>query len=259
MAPEYGATMGFFPMDATSAAYLRSTGRTEEQVATYEAYYKAQGMFGMPLKGDIDYSIELDLDLSSIVPAVAGPKRPQDRIPLSLLKSTFAEICGKTYGRAQQVDSVAVTMHGDAGDPEADTTHNVGLRDGAILVAAITSCTNTSNDGLMLAAGLLAKKAAALGLKVPPYVKTSIAPGSRIAARYFSNNGLSEALDSIGFSIVGYGCTTCIGNSGPLNADVEKAVVESDIVSCSVLSGNRNFEARIHPHVKANFLMSPPW
>lgn len=258
MAPEYGATMGFFPIDSTSADYLRATGRSEEHVATYEAYYQAQGLFGMPSKGDIDYSIELELDLSTIVPSVAGPKRPQDRIALSELKTSFATICDTTYGRPQRKDSVAVTMHGDAGNPDAPTTHDVTLTDGSILVAAITSCTNTSNDGLMLAAGLLAAKAAAKGLKVPAHVKTSIAPGSRIAARYFADNGLTPALDAIGFSIVGYGCTTCIGNSGPLNADIEKAVVDNGLVSCSVLSGNRNFEARIHPHVKANFLMSPP-
>lgn len=258
MAPEYGATMGFFPIDATSSAYLRATGRPEEHVATYEAYYKAQGMYGMPMAGDIDYSTELTLDLGSIVPAVAGPKRPQDRIPLSELKNSFADICATTYGKKQNTTPVAVTMHGNAGNPEADTTHSVGLVDGSILVAAITSCTNTSNDGLMLAAGLLAKKAAALGMKIPAHVKTSIAPGSRIASRYFANNGLIDALDSIGFSIVGYGCTTCIGNSGPLNKDIEQAVIAENIVSCSVLSGNRNFEARIHPHIKANFLMSPP-
>ncbi len=258
MAPEYGATMGFFPIDATSAAYLRATGRSEEHVTTYENYYKAQGMFGMPMAGDIDYSVELELDLSTIVPAVAGPKRPQDRIPLADLKQSFATICESTYGHPQNATPVPVTMKGDAGNPDADTTHDVALADGSILVAAITSCTNTSNDSLMLAAGLLAKKAAALGMKVPAYVKTSIAPGSRIAARYFANNGLTEALDAIGFSIVGYGCTTCIGNSGPLNSAIEQAVTEHDLVSCSVLSGNRNFEARIHSHVKANFLMSPP-
>lgn len=258
MAPEYGATMGFFPIDATSAAYLRATGRSEEHVATYEAYYKAQGLFGMPKKGDIDYSAELELDLSSIVPAVAGPKRPQDRIPLSELKESFASLCRDTYGQEQRQEPVAVHMQGDAGAPDAPTAHDVALADGSILVAAITSCTNTSNDGLMLAAGLLARNAAARGLRVPAYVKTSIAPGSRMAARYFANNGLTDALDAIGFSIVGYGCTTCIGNSGPLNPALEKAVVEEGLVSCSVLSGNRNFEARIHPHVKANFLMSPP-
>lgn len=258
MAPEYGATMGFFPADATSAAYLRATGRSEEHVATYEAYLKAQGIFGMPRKGDIDYSTELELDLGSIVPAVAGPKRPQDHIALSTLKSSFAEMCEKTYGHPQKTEPVAVTMKGDAGNPDADTTHEVELKDGSVLMAAITSCTNTSNDSLMLAAGLLAKKAAALGMKVPAHVKTSIAPGSRIAARYFENNGLIAALDAIGFSIVGYGCATCIGNSGPLNSALEQAVTEHDLVSCSVLSGNRNFEARIHSHIKANFLMSPP-
>ncbi len=258
MAPEYGATMGFFPFDETSAAYLRTTGRSEEHAATCESYLRAQGLFGMPKKGDIDYTIELELDLSTIEPAVAGPKRPQDRIPLASLKESFASICRDTYGAEQNTTPVPVTMKGDAGNPDADTTHDVELKDGSILVAAITSCTNTSNDGLMLAAGLLAKKAAALGLKVPAYVKTSIAPGSRIAARYFSNNGLTEALDSIGFSIVGYGCTTCIGNSGPINTAIEEAVVKHNLVSCSVLSGNRNFEARIHSHVKANFLMSPP-
>ncbi|MBR3945004.1 MAG: aconitate hydratase AcnA, partial [Akkermansia sp.] len=258
MAPEYGATMGFFPADATSSAYLRATGRSEEHVATYEAYLKAQGIFGMPRKGDIDYSTELELDLGSIVPAVAGPKRPQDHIALSTLKSSFAEMCEKTYGHPQKTEPVAVTMKGDAGNPDADTTHEVELKDGSVLMAAITSCTNTSNDSLMLAAGLLAKKAAALGMKVPAHVKTSIAPGSRIAARYFENNGLTAALDAIGFSIVGYGCATCIGNSGPLNSALEQAVTEHDLVSCSVLSGNRNFEARIHSHIKANFLMSPP-
>ena len=231
MAPEYGATMGFFPADATSAAYLRATGRSEEHVATYEAYLKAQGIFGMPRKGEIDYTTELELDLSTIVPAVAGPKRPQDHIALSALKSNFAEICEKTYGHPQKTTPVSVTMKGDAGNPEADTTHDVELKDGSILVAAITSCTNTSNDSLMLAAGLLAKKAAALGMRVPAHVKTSIAPGSRIAARYFENNGLTSALDAVGFSIVGYGCATCIGNSGPLNAALEQAVVDNDLVS----------------------------
>ena len=258
MAPEYGATMGFFPIDETSAAYLRATGRSEDQVATYEAYYRAQGLFGMPKAGDIDYSVELTLDLASIVPAVAGPKRPQDRIPLTELKGSFPQICESVSGAAPRTEAVAVTMKGDAGNPDADTVHDVELRDGSILVAAITSCTNTSNDGLMLAAGLLARKAAALGLKVPAYVKTSMAPGSRIAERYFANNELTAALDAIGFSIVGYGCTTCIGNSGPLNAAIEQAVIDNKLVSCSVLSGNRNFEARIHPQVKANFLMSPP-
>ena len=258
MAPEYGATMGFFPFDEVSADYLRATGRTPQQVDTCVAYLKAQGLYGMPQAGDIDYSAVLELDLAGIVPAVAGPKRPQDHIALADLKESFAEICKETYGHAQRTDAVKVTMHGDAGNPDADTAHEVELTDGSILVAAITSCTNTSNEGLMLAAGLLAQKAAALGLRVPAHVKTSMAPGSRIATRYFANNGLTEALDAIGFSIVGFGCTTCIGNSGPLNPQLEQAVAEHGLVSCSVLSGNRNFEARIHPLVKANFLMSPP-
>ena len=258
MAPEYGATIGFFPPDEVSAAYLRATGRLEDHVRTYENYYRAQGLFGMPRKGELDYSTELELNLEEVEPAVAGPKRPQDRIPLRELKGQFDSICQSTLGRAPRQESVGVTMQGDAGDPEAATQHDVRLADGSILMAAITSCTNTSNDGLMLAAGLLAKKAAALGMKVPAHVKTSIGPGSRMAARYFALNGLTEALDSIGFSIVGYGCTTCIGNSGPLNPQLEEAVVREGLLSCSVLSGNRNFEARIHPHVKANFLMSPP-
>ena len=258
MAPEYGATMGFFPMDETSAQYLLATGRSQEHVDTYRAYYQAQGIFGMPMPGDIDYSAELTLDLAEVQPAVAGPRRPQDLIPLAELKEKFPTLCEETYGQLPTEQKVPVHMKGDAGNPEAPTEHDVELADGSILVAAITSCTNTSNDGLMLAAGLLAKKAAALGLRVPAHVKTSMAPGSRAAARYFASNGLTEALDTIGFSIVGYGCTTCIGNSGPLHESIETAVTEHPLVTCSVLSGNRNFEARIHPLVKANFLMSPP-
>ena len=258
MAPEYGATMGFFPVDDTCARYLAATGRSQEHVDTYVAYYRAQELYGMPMPGDIDYSAVLTLDLGTVVPAVAGPRRPQDLIPLSELKSRFPELCRETYGRASTGERIMVAMQGDAGNPAAPTRHDVELGDGAILVAAITSCTNTSNDGLMLAAGLLAQKAAALGLRVPAYVKTSMAPGSRAAARYFANNALTEALDAIGFSTVGYGCTTCIGNSGPLHEAIEAAITEHPFVSCSVLSGNRNFEARIHPLVKANFLMSPP-
>ncbi|MFI3244589.1 MAG: aconitate hydratase AcnA [Akkermansia sp.] len=258
MAPEYGATMGFFPVDAASVAYMAATGRDADHVATYEAYYKAQEMFGMPAKGDIDYTVELDLDLDTIVPAVSGPKRPQDRMELSSLKSEFATMQEEVYKLPAGRADVTTTMQGEAGNPEAACSQEVTLNDGSILVASITSCTNTSNDGLMLAAGLLAKKASALGLKVPAHVKTSMAPGSRIAEKYFSNNELMDALDSVGFSIVGYGCATCIGNSGPLNPQIEQAVKEHDLLSCSVLSGNRNFEARIHASVKANFLMSPP-
>lgn len=263
MAPEYGATMGYFPIDEECARYLRATGRKEEDVVSYENYYKAQGLWGMPKRGDIDYSVELDLDLSSVEPAVAGPKRPQDRIVLSSLKERFNElltlpVAEGGYGKAEPSAPVRVTMHGEAGNPDSSATHDVELRDGSVLIAAITSCTNTSNAGLMIGAGILAKKAVALGLKVPAYVKTSMAPGSRIADTYFKANDLQDALDAIGFSTVGYGCTTCIGNSGPLNHDLEEAVKANDLVSCSVLSGNRNFEARVHASVKANFLMSPP-
>ena len=258
MAPEYGATMGFFPMDEVSANYLLSTGRSREHVDTYVAYYRAQQMFGMPQPGEIDYSEMLSLDLDSVQPAVAGPRRPQDLIPLTELKQSFSSICEGTFGRSASAETVHLQMRGDAGNPDASTQHDVELRDGSILVAAITSCTNTSNEGLMLAAGILAKKALRLGLRVPAHVKTSMAPGSRAAAQYFAHTELSAALDAIGFSIVGYGCTTCIGNSGSLNNSIEKALEQHPLISCSVLSGNRNFEARIHPRVKANFLMSPP-
>ncbi len=258
MAPEYGATMGFFPLDEQSLDYLKTTGRTAELVGTVESYFKAQDMFGMPQLGEIDYSVVLELDLSTIQPSVAGPKRPQDRIAMSELKVKFAELTQSTYNLELNRPAVAVTMQGDAGNPEAGITHDVELKDGSILVAAITSCTNTSNESLMLGAGILAKKAAALGMKVPAYVKTSMAPGSRLAEKYFNNNDLLAGLEAVGFSIVGYGCATCIGNSGPLNAQLEAAVKENELLSCSVLSGNRNFEARIHASVKANFLMSPP-
>ncbi len=258
MAPEYGATMGFFPLDEQSLDYLTTTGRSRELVSTIESYYKAQELFGMPQQGDIDYSVVLELDLSSIQPSVAGPKRPQDRIAMSELKGKFAELTQSTYNLPLNRPAIPVTMQGEAGNPEADVTQDVELKDGSILVAAITSCTNTSNESLMLGAGILAKKAAALGMKVPAYVKTSMAPGSRLAEKYFNNNDLLAGLEAVGFSIVGYGCATCIGNSGPLNAQLEAAVKEHELLSCSVLSGNRNFEARIHASVKANFLMSPP-
>ncbi len=258
MAPEYGATMGFFPVDSVCAQYLLATGRSRKHTETYVAYYRAQGLFGMPARGDIDYSAELELDLDSVRAAVAGPRRPQEHIPLTELKQRFSAICESTFGTPAREERVRVRMRGDAGAPDAPTQHEIELGDGSILVAAITSCTNTSNEDLMLTAGLLAKKAAERGLRVPPHVKTSMAPGSRAAAVYFAHTGLTAALDAIGFSIVGYGCTTCIGNSGPLNSSIEQALTEHPFISCSVLSGNRNFEARIHPHVKANFLMSPP-
>ncbi len=264
MAPEYGATMGFFPMDERCSEYLRQTGRSEEAVITYENYFKAQNMWGMPRKGDLDYTVELELDLASVCPAISGPRKPQDHIRLNTVKDTFRKLVAApaSEGGYEKADSpaVKVTMHAPAGTPEAveGFSQQAELKDGSILIAAITSCTNTSNPGLMLAAGLLAKKAVAVGLTVPAHVKTSIAPGSRIASDYFAANDLQGALDTLGFETVGYGCTTCIGNSGPLNPDLEQAVKDHNIVAASVLSGNRNFEARIHASIKTNFLMSPP-
>jgi len=233
MAPEYGATMGFFPVDTETIAYLRATGRSETECMAFERYFKAQQMFGMPSKGQIDYSVDLELDLATVQPSVAGPKRPQDRIELRELKQKSAEFLPPhTAGAA--------------------VTH------GSVVIAAITSCTNTSNPGVMLAAGLLAKKAVERGLRVPAHVKTSLAPGSRVVTDYLAKTGLQPYLDKLGFQLVGYGCLTCIGNSGPLPAEVEEAILKNDLITASVLSGNRNFEARVHPHVKANFLMSPP-
>ena len=252
MAPEYGATMGFFPIDGECSNYLRATGRDEKQVATYEAYYKAQGLWGIPQKGEIEYSTDLALDLSSVGPSVAGPKRPQDRIELSKLKQEFISAFSKPvtengFGKkAEEFSTVSAEVGGTK------------LGHGSVLIAAITSCTNTSNPSVMLAAGVLAKKAVAKGLKVNPLVKSSLAPGSRVVTDYLEKTGLAPYLDQLGFQTVGYGCTTCIGNSGPLSAPIEEAVVKNDLVAASVLSGNRNFEARVHQNIKSNFLMSPP-
>ncbi len=252
MAPEYGATMGFFPIDAECANYLRATGRDEKHVATYEAYYKAQGLWGIPQKGQIDYSQVVEFDLGSVVPSVAGPKRPQDRIELQDLKSNFVGSFAKPvtengFGKkAEEFSTVKADIAGTK------------IGHGSVLIAAITSCTNTSNPSVMLAAGLLAKKAVEQGLKPNPVVKSSLAPGSRVVTDYLNKTGLTPYLDQLGFQTVGYGCTTCIGNSGPLAAPVEEAVVKNDLVAASVLSGNRNFEARVHQNIKANFLMSPP-
>ena len=252
MAPEYGATMGFFPIDEECSNFLRATGRTEAQIATYEAYYKAQGLWGIPARGAIDYSQVIELDLSAVVPSVAGPKRPQDRIELKNLKQEFISSFSKPvteagFGKkAEDFTTVSAQVNGQ----------KVGH--GSVLIAAITSCTNTSNPSVMLAAGLLAKKAVAKGLKVNPAVKSSLAPGSRVVTDYLNKTGLTPYLDQLGFQTVGYGCTTCIGNSGPLAAPSEEAVVKHDLVAASVLSGNRNFEARVHQNIKANFLMSPP-
>src|SRR5438094_922763 len=308
MSPEYGATMGYFPIDQESVDYLRSTGRSDEQCLAFENYFRAQKMFGMPLRGEIDYSVDIDLDLAEVQPSVAGPKRPQDRINLPELGKTFRELLGKPvrdggYGK-QDIDlreKHIVELNGtaprngamfstdnkeeqgiNAGDelnkiemvanrPTPDPGREIEAESreifaqgrthighGSVLIAAITSCTNTSNPSVMIAAGLLAKKAVERGLRVDPAVKTSLAPGSRVVSDYLDKTGLQKYLDQLGFNLVGYGCTTCIGNSGPLHANIEKTINKYDLIAASVLSGNRNFEARVHQHIKANFLMSPP-
>lgn len=255
MAPEYGATMGFFPIDEETCRYFQATGRSEQQVRAIRDYFQAQQMFGIPRKGQCEYSTNLELNLADVVPAVAGPKRPQDRINLGDLKTKFSELLSKP---------VAENGYNKSGDLEK--THPVSLnggkpqelKHGSVLIAAITSCTNTSNPSVMLAAGLLAKKAVEKGLKVSPAVKTSLAPGSRVVTEYLKKSGLLPYLNQMRFNLVGYGCTTCIGNSGPLDPRIEETVTKNDIVAASVLSGNRNFEARVHQNIKANFLMSPP-
>ncbi|PYL26554.1 MAG: aconitate hydratase [Verrucomicrobia bacterium] len=308
MSPEYGATMGYFPIDQESVDYLRATGRSDELCRVFENYFRAQKMFGMPLKGEIDYSADIDVDLADVQPSVAGPKRPQDRINLPELGKTFRALLEKPvrdggYGK-QNVDlrkKHLVELNGSAprtGDmASSDTKEDQGINPGdelnkiemvanrptpdsgkeieaesidvfarghsrighgSVLIAAITSCTNTSNPSVMIAAGLLAKKAVERGLHVDPAVKTSLAPGSRIVSDYLDKTGLQKYLDQLGFNLVGYGCTTCIGNSGPLHPKIERAIHEFDLVAASVLSGNRNFEARVHQNIKANFLMSPP-
>ena len=256
MAPEYGATMGFFPIDAECSNYLRATGRDEKQVALYEAYYQAQGLWGIPQQGEIDYSTDLSFDLASVVPSVAGPKRPQDRIELSGLQREFFA----AYQRPVTENGFGKSRAGFGKSVKVETTakKKAKLASGSVVIAAITSCTNTSNPSVMLAAGLLAKKAVEKGLKVNPAVKASLAPGSRVVTDYLKKTGLQPYLNKLRFNTVGYGCTTCIGNSGPLDANIEDAVVKNDFITASVLSGNRNFEARVHQNVKANFLMSPP-
>jgi aconitate hydratase len=257
MAPEYGATMGFFPIDEETVNYLRATGRAEEHCATYENYYKAQGLFGIPGEGEIDYSVNLTLDLGSVQSSVAGPKRPQDRIEVPSLGSKFAELFSQPvaeggFGRD------AADLAGVTADVPVQNNGTAALGHGGVVIAAITSCTNTSNPSVMLAAGLLAKRAVERGLKLAPLVKASLAPGSRVVSDYLDKTGLQPYLDKLGFNLVGYGCTTCIGNSGPLDAEVEKAILDNNLIAASVLSGNRNFEARIHQNVRGNFLMSPP-
>jgi aconitate hydratase len=278
MAPEYGATMGYFPVDEETLAYLRGTGRPDDLVKLVEDYYRAQNLFGIATKKDaLSFSSVVELDLATVRSSVAGPKRPQDRIEIPSLKSTFNNLLTKSvaeggYGKnSEQLKQTAkVTMSADeqemlsdrpTPDPvagKAKLDHPGTLRNGSVVIAAITSCTNTSNPSVMLAAGLLAKKAVERGLTVDSTVKASLAPGSRVVSDYLNATGLQPYLDQLGFNLVGYGCTTCIGNSGPLPAPVEKAVIENDLIAASVLSGNRNFEARVHSSVKANFLMSPP-
>jgi aconitate hydratase len=252
MAPEYGATMGFFPVDERTLEYFRGTGRSREAVEALEAYFKAQNLFGIPRQGELDYSEALELDLSTIMPSLAGPKRPQDRIDLADVKRAFTSLF-----------SAPVRDNGFGKKPqELGKAHKAfdgtELRNGDVLIAAITSCTNTSNPGVLLAAGLVAKKAVELGLKVKPHIKTSLAPGSRVVTEYLARAGLLPYLEKLGFNVAAYGCTTCIGNAGPLAQPIEEAIVKNDLVCAAVLSGNRNFEARIHPNIRANFLASPP-
>jgi aconitate hydratase len=282
MAPEYGATMGYFPVDEETLAYLQGTGRPQELVQLVEDYYRAQNLFGIATKKDaIDFSSLVELDLSTIRPSVAGPKRPQDRIEIPALQSTFLDLLAKPiaeggYGKDshQLAQSAQISLSIDEQEMISDrptpdplpkisqsknqTPSSATLHNGSVVIAAITSCTNTSNPSVMLAAGLLAKKAVQHGLTVSDTIKASLAPGSRVVSDYLDATGLQPYLDQLGFNLVGYGCTTCIGNSGPLPAPIEKAVLDHDLITASVLSGNRNFEARVHSSVKANFLMSPP-
>jgi len=271
MAPEYGATMGFFPVDEESCNYLKATGRTDDQVSAFRNYFKAQEMFGMPAKGQCDYSSVLELDLADVQPGIAGPKRPQDRINLGEVKSKFVDLFQKPVNQngynksSEELNKRVGVEFKTTSLPMLTSTVKtranekaVELGHGDVLIAAITSCTNTSNPSVMLAAGLLAKKAVEKGLSVPAHVKTSLGPGSRVVTDYLAKTNLQGYLDQLGFYVVGYGCTTCIGNSGPLDADVEETIVKNDLIAASVLSGNRNFEARVHQNIKANFLMSPP-
>jgi len=252
MAPEYGATMGFFPVDEKTIEYFRYTGRAAEDVSAIEAYFKAQEMFGVSKKGDIDYTQVLEMDLDTVRTSLAGPKRPQDRIELGKLKSKFTELYA-----APVASNGFSKKAGDLGK-RFKTKDGVDLGSGDVLIAAITSCTNTSNPSVLVAAGLLAKKAVEKGLKVKPHVKTSLAPGSRVVTEYLKAADLLQYLEKLNFYVSGYGCTTCIGNAGPLSEPIDVAIVENDLVCAAVLSGNRNFEARIHPNLRANFLASPP-
>jgi aconitate hydratase len=252
MAPEYGATMGFFPVDEKTIDYFRGTGRTKKEIEAFESYFRAQGLFGVPQAGEIDYSQVVQLDLGTVTPSLAGPKRPQDRIALGEVGRQFDALFSKPpaeNGFNQKAERLA---------EEYRSSDGLALHHGDVLIAAITSCTNTSNPGVLLAAGLLAKKAVQAGLRVAPHIKTSLAPGSRIVTQYLEEAGLLPYLEQLGFYLAGYGCTTCIGNAGDLTAPINEAIATHDLVCAAVLSGNRNFEARIHPNLKANFLASPP-
>lgn len=244
MAPEYGATVGFFPVDEQTCRYLRDTGRPNLQVEAMERYFRAQGFFGSPREGDIDYSQVLTLDLGAIAPCLAGPKRPQDRVPLDMIKTHFAEQLRLPSAQG----GYGKNGSGRGGD----------INDGSVVIAAITSCTNTSNPSVMLAAGLVARKAIARGLATKPWVKTSLTPGSTVVTRYLEAAGVQQSLDQLGFALAGYSCGTCVGNSGPIAPEIEQAIARQDAIACAVLSGNRNFEARIHPAVRASYLASPP-
>ncbi|HEV2609802.1 MAG TPA: aconitate hydratase AcnA [Noviherbaspirillum sp.] len=252
MAPEYGATMGFFPVDEATIEYFKGTGRTKAEIDAFENYFKAQNLFGIPREGEIDYTSVVELDLGTVAPSLAGPKRPQDRIEIGNVKSTFADLFSKSPAEngfnKKQEDLDAVY----------ETSDGIKVRNGDVLIAAITSCTNTSNPSVLLAAGLLAKKAVEAGLTVSPHIKTSLAPGSRVVTKYLEAAGLLPYLEKLGFGVTAYGCTTCIGNAGDLTPSMNEAIVKNDIVASAVLSGNRNFEARIHPNIRSNFLASPP-
>lgn len=304
MAPEYGATMGFFPVDDTTIEYFRNTGRSDEQTTLFQSYFKAQRLYGIPRKGEIDYSCELDLDLGSIAPSLAGPKHPQDRIEIGNVKAKFSDLFTKPvakngYARKAEVLNQRYPIRdcfNDGTDTSVDINNNskhekhspsdddrnvmemtdslpsvekdsalkhkpnssIDLGHGDVLIAAITSCTNTSNPSVLITAGLLAKKAVEKGLTVKRHIKTSLAPGSRVVTEYLTVTGLLPYLEELGFNLVGYGCTTCIGNSGPLSGPIEETIVKNNLVCAAVLSGNRNFEARIHHNIRANFLASPP-
>lgn len=252
MCPEYGATCAIFPVDAETLRYLRHSGRSEEHIQLVETYFKEQGLFHTPETPEAVYSDVLELDLSTVEPSVAGPRRPQDRVPLSKTADSFREALPSLLGPSASGADAAPAVRARLDGQEFELTH------GSVVIAAITSCTNTSNPSVMIAAGLLARNAAERGLRSKPWVKTSLAPGSRVVTRYLEAAGLSRYLDEIGFNTVGYGCTTCIGNSGPLPEAISQAIAEGGLVTASVLSGNRNFEGRINPEVRANYLMSPP-